>query len=186
MKKQSSYRKQAFTWFTTLGRVNEIQEIIQGYYNDLVAKYKSANETKDMASPFYEWELKKENIGVYISFGFEGLSIILVPQFDKDVDMDELYYDLGGSEYVATVENVGGKPSYAEFVKVIEYLISSIKDKVGKVDYSEVEEYCRGGKGYIVFTEDEEIYEPKKVEMKTMGLTTPDNFLEQMGHIAPQ
>ena len=186
MKKQNLYRKQAFTWFTTIGDVNEIQGIIKGYYDDLVAKYKSANKTSDMTSPFHEWELKKGNVEIYISFGFDGLSIILVPRFDKEVDMDELYYDLGGSEYLATVEDVGGKPSYTEFVKVIEYLISPIKDKVGRIDYSEVEEYCRGGKGYVIFTEDEERYKPKKAEMKAIGLTTPDNLLEQMGHFAPR
>lgn len=183
MRKRSLPRKQAFTWFTIMGSINEVQEIIQGYYADLAAKYKSANETGDLSSPFHGWEFKKENVGVYISFGFDGLSIVLIPRFDQDIDMDELYYDLGGGEYLATVEDVGGSPSYNEFVKVIESLISPIKDQVGRVDYSEVAEYCRGGQGHIVLTEDEARYKPIKAEMKAMGLATPDNLLEQMGYL---
>jgi len=186
MKRQNTHSKQAFTWFTIVGTLDETRELIQGFYNDLVAQYKYANETGDTSSPFYGWELRKENVEVYVTFGFDGLSIVLCPRFDRTGDFDALFYDLGGSDYLATVEDVGGSPSCTEFIKVIDYLLSLIKDQIGRVDYSEVEEYCGGGRGYIVLTGDEAPYKPLKAEMKAMGLATPDNLLEQMGYFGPR
>ena len=160
--------------------------MIRGFYNDLVAKYEYANETGDTASPFHSWELKKENVEVYITLDLEGLSIALCPKLEQNGDFDDLFYDLGGSYYLAVVEDVGGSPSYTEFTKVIDYLLSPIKEQVGRVDYSQVEEYCRGGRGYIVLTEDEAPYKPLRAEMKAMGLATPDGLLERMGYFGPR
>ncbi|MBI1880121.1 MAG: hypothetical protein HYR94_18190 [Chloroflexi bacterium] len=42
---------QPFTWFTIVGPLAETLELIQGFYNDLMAEYEEANETGDTASP---------------------------------------------------------------------------------------------------------------------------------------
>ncbi len=112
------------------------------------SKHKRANETVDTSSPFYGWELRKENVDAYVTLGFEGLTIFLYPKFEGYDHMDTLCHQLGESMYLATVEDVGGKPSYSEFVKVIEYLLSPIRDKVGRVHDSDVKAYCSGGSGW--------------------------------------
>jgi len=180
------HSRHAFTWFRIEGTLDEAREMISGFYDDLVAMYEEANETADTSSPFYGWELKKENVKVYVEFGFDGLSIVPCPKFDQNVAIDVLYYDLGGAYYLATVENVGGRPSYTEFVKVIDYLISPIRDKVGQVDYSEVKAYCKNGRGHVVVTTDAAPRKPLKVAMKAMGLATPDDVLERGGYVGPQ
>jgi hypothetical protein len=177
MKRNRSYSKPVYCRIILLGTVAEIQAIIQGYYAALVSKYQTAHAAGDTASPFYNWACEKENIAVYISLGIEGLSFVLMPQFEQDIDLDELYYDLGGSEYLAAVESIGGRPAYAEFIKVVEYLLRPIRPQVGRVDYSEVAAYCRGGKGYLVLTYDEAPFHPRRAEMKAMGLATPDELL---------
>jgi len=173
------------TWFTIVGTLDEVLEIIRGFYETLETKHKRANETENTTSPFYGRELKKENIDVYVTLGFEGLTIFLYPKFEGYDHMDTLCHQLGESMYLATVEDVGGKPSYSEFVKVIEHLLSPIREKVGRVNDVEVREYCSGGSRYIVVTEDEAPYEPLWEEMRAMGLKTPDDWLEQMGYIGP-
>ncbi|MCP4373232.1 MAG: hypothetical protein GY797_34775 [Deltaproteobacteria bacterium] len=179
---QNQYNKHPFTWFTVVGTLNETLEMVQGFYDDLVDEYKYDKETGETSSPFYDWDPKKENIGVYINFGFEGVSIILAPKNEQGDYFYEWDSGFGAESYVATVKDVGGKPSYIEFVKMIEYLLSPIRGKVSEVDYGEVEEYCKGGRGYIVLTEYETPYQPLKAEMKTIGLNTPENFLEQRGY----
>lgn len=173
------------TWFTIVGTLEEAWEEIAGFYETLETKHKRANETEDTTSPFYGWELRRENVEAYVTFDLEGLTIYLQPRFEQYDDMDTLSYELGASMYLATVEDVGGKPTYSEFIKVIEHLLSPIRDKVGRVNDVEVKAYCRGGSGYIVVTEDEAPYEPLWKEMKAMGLKTPDDWLEQMGYIGP-
>jgi len=145
------------------------------FYKTLEAKHKRANETGDTSSPFYGWELRRENVDVYVTLGFDG--------YDH---MDTLCHQLGESMYLATVEDVGGKPSYTEFVKVIEYLLSPIRDKVGRVHDSDVKTYCSGGRGYVVVTEEEARYDPLWEEMRGMGLRTPEDWLEQMGYVGPR
>jgi len=174
------------TWFTIVGTLDEALEEIRGFYENLEIKHKHANEREDASSPFYGWELKRENVDAYVPFDLEGMTIYLHPKFEQYDDMDTLSYELGASIYLATVEDVGGKPSYTEFIKVIEHLLSPIRDKVDRVNDVEVKEYCSGGRGYIVVTEDEAPYEPLWEEMRVMGLRTPDDWLEQMGYFGPQ
>ncbi len=112
--------------------------------------------------------------------------VVVYPKSDQDIDFEELYYDLGGSYFLATVEDVGGSPSYAEFTKVIDYLIVPIKDKVSRIDDSEVKAYCKGGRGYIVLTTDTAPYKPLTSEMEAMALATPDNLLERWGYFGPR
>ncbi len=88
------------------------------------------------------------------------------------------------------VDDVGGRPAYSEFIKVVDYLLNPIKDKVGQIDYWEVEEHCRGGREFVVVTCDAydspaARYKPLKAEMKAMGLLTPDDFLERQGYFGP-
>ena len=115
----------------------------------------------------------------------------LYPEFEPDDSFGDYGYEFGGSESVALVEDVGGRPAYTEFIKVIDYLLSPIKDKVGQVDYWEVEEHCRRGRGYVVVTcnatDDSPAarYKPLKAEMKAIGLLTPDDFLERQGYFGP-
>ncbi len=178
--------RQGLTWFTIVGTLDEALEDIRGFYKNLESKHKRANERGDTSSPFYDWELRRENVDAYVTFGFEGMTIYLHPRFEEYDDMDTLSYELGGDIYLATVEDVGGKPTYTEFVKVIEHLLSPIRDKVGQINDVEVKEYCSGGSGYIVVTEDEAPYEPLWEKMKAMGLKTPNDWLEQIGYIGPQ
>jgi hypothetical protein len=123
---------------------------------------------------------------VYVTLGFEGLTIFLYPKFERYDHMDTLCHQLGESMYLATVEDVGGKPSYTEFVKVIEHLLSPIRDKVGGVKDADVRAYCSGGSGHIVVTEDRAPYEPLWEEMRAMGLRTLEDWLERMGYFGPQ
>lgn len=178
--------RRGLTWFTIVGTLDEVLEIIRGFYETLETKHKRANETGDTASPFYGWELKKENVDVYVTLGFEGLTIFLYPKFEQYDHMDTLCHQLGESMYLATVEDVGGKPSYTEFVKVVDYLLSPLRDEVGRVHDSDVKAYCSGGRGYIVVTEEEARYEPLWEEMRAMGLRTPEDWLERMGYFGPQ
>ncbi len=190
-RKRGRYRKQAFAWFILFDSLDETLERIQGFYDDFVEAHQEANESDDTSSPFYGRELRKENIKVGVSLSFEGLAIYLYPEFEPDDSFGDYGYEFGGSESVAMIENVGGKPAYSEFIKVIDYLLSPIKDKVGQIDYWEVEEHCRGGRGLVVVTcaaaDDSPAarYKPLKAEMKAMGLLTSDDFLERQGHFRP-
>ena len=55
------------TWFTIVGTLDEVLEEIRGFYETLEAKHKRANETADTSSPFYGWELRRENVDMYVT-----------------------------------------------------------------------------------------------------------------------
>ncbi len=181
-----SHEKQAFTWFVLVNTLDETIHMIHGYYKKLLAMYKKANETDNTSSPLHGWDMKKEHITVYVTLEVNELSIALCPSVEQGIDTDHLYYELGGGSYLASLDDVVGRPSYAECMKVITYLLRPIQDKVGHIGVDDVEEYCRGGKGYIVLTEDTARYTPLKTSMREIGLVTPDNFLERMGYFGPR
>jgi hypothetical protein len=191
-RKRSHYGKQAFTWFILFDSLDETLKKVQGFYDAFVEAHEEANESDDTSSPFYGQELRAENIKVGISLSFEGLAVYLYPEFEPDDSFGDYGYEFGGSESVAIVEDVGGRPAYSEFIKVIDYLLSPIKDKVGQIDYWEVEEHCRGGRGFLVVTYGGDAYDspavrykPLKAEMKEIGLLTPDDFLKRQGYFGP-
>lgn len=180
------HEKHAFTWFVLVNTLDETTHMIHGYYQKLLAMHKTANESGNTSSPLHGWDLKKENLAVYVTLEVDDLSIALCPSADQDMDTDDLFYELGGSSYFASLNDVGGRPSYAECMKVIMYLLRPIHDKVGQIDVSDIEDYCRGGQGYIVLTEDVARYTPLTTTMREIGLATPENFLEQMGYFGPR
>ncbi|MCP4402785.1 MAG: hypothetical protein GY801_36470 [bacterium] len=114
------------------------------------------------------------------------MSIALCPSADQDLETDDLFYELGGNSYLASLNDVGGRPSYAECMKVIMSLLRPLHDKVGQIDVSDIEDSCRGGQGYIVLTEDVARYTPLTAKMCEIGLATPENFLEWMGYFGPR
>ncbi len=181
-----SQKRQAFTWFVLVNTLDETTTMVHGYYQKLLAMHKNANETRNALSPLHGWDMKKEHITVYVTLGFDGLSIALCPSVEQGIDTDQLYYDLGGGSYLASLDDVGGRPSYTECMKVITYLLHPIHDKVGHIDVTDIEDYCRGGTGYIVLTEDTARYTPLKTSVREIGLVTPDNFLERMGYFGPR
>ncbi len=173
-------------WFTLIDPLDGTLKKVQGFYDTFLDASKEANESGDTSAPFYGRELRKDNIKVGITFGLWGLSIYLYPEFEPGDSFGDYGYECGGGEFVASVDEVGGRPAYSEFIKVIDYLLSPIKDKVGQIDYGEVEEYCEGGRGFVVVTRvvdhPADRYKPLKAEMKTLGLVTPDDFLERQGY----
>jgi hypothetical protein len=175
---------QPFTWFTLVEPVAEIHKEVQRFYEELVAAPQKASEWGETRSPFYGRVVKQENIQMGFEFGFDGFSIYLWPRFDR-IDYDDERYNFGGGQFVATVEDVGGRPACAELRKVIDYLISPIRANVGEVDYGEIEAYCRGGRGYVVVAADTLPRTPLPALMKRMGLITPDNFLAGQRYFEP-
>jgi len=175
--------RQPFTWFNIEGTVAETLSLVREFYDSLVDLYEEANETGETESPFYGWELKKEAVGAFVEFGLEGVGLFLYPRKVKRAyDIDDIAYQCGGQYYLATLEEVGGPPSYPEFMKLIKYLLSPLKDKVGWIDHSEVKDYCRGGTGYIVLTETVHRRQPLTNLMKEIGLVTPEHFLREQGY----
>ena len=67
-------------------------------------------------------------------------------------------------------------------MKVIKYLLSPLKDKVGWIDHSEVKDYCRRGLGYIVLTETDHRRQPLTQLMREIGLATPEHFWRSRGY----
>ena len=178
--------RHAFTWFKLVDPLQDTVNIIHGFYEKLLSMHTEVNEEGDTSSPLYQWEITKEQITVYVTYEGDGLSVGLCPTFDHTVDTDDVYYELGGSVYLAVLDDVGGRPSYVECMKVITYLLSAIHDKVGRVETSDIEDCCRGGKGYVVLTEEAAPYTPLTANMHEIGLTTPDDLLERMGYFGPQ
>jgi hypothetical protein len=176
--------QQPFTWFTLVEPVAKIQQELEQFYEKLVAAPKEAKEWGETGSPFYGRVVKRENIQVGFDFGFDGFSIFLWPRFDQ-IDYDDERYNFGGGQFVATVEDVGGPPACAELKKVINYLIRPVQAKVNEIDWGEVEAYCRGGRGFVVVAADTLPCIPLKAVMKRMGLSTPADFLERQGYVAP-
>lgn len=175
-----------FTWFNMVDTVAEAQSLLQEFYDRLVALQQEDNETGGSESLLYGWELKKETVGAFVTLDVEGLSIYLYPKLEGNYyDIDSIVYECGGQYILATLEDVRGRPSYVEFMKVIKYLLSPLKDKIGWINHTEVKDYCRGGRGYIVLTEDVNPRRPLTKLMKEMGLITPENFLAEQGYFGP-
>jgi hypothetical protein len=120
--------------------LSETLKTIQGFYDDLVAAPRMAAKFGDTDSPFYGREVTPKNIWMGFEFGLEGFSIYLWPRFDQ-IDYYDESYEFGGGQFVAIVEDVGGPPAYAEMKKVVDYLSSPIRDKVGNIDYEPVKQF---------------------------------------------
>ena len=181
-----AHTRHAFTWFRLIEPPEKTVKRIHGFYEKLVNLHREVNEEGNTSSPLYQWNMTKEQITAYVTYEGEGLTVALCPTFDRYVNTDDLYYELGGSSYCAVLDDVGGSPSYSECMKVVTYLLSAIHEKVGTVETSDLQEYCRGGNGYIVLTEDTAPYTPLTSTMHEIGLMTPDDLLERMGYFGPQ
>ena len=64
--RQKERSRRELTWFTIVGTLDEALEDIRGFYETLEAKHKWANETGDTSSPFYGWDLRRENVELSI------------------------------------------------------------------------------------------------------------------------
>jgi hypothetical protein len=53
---------------------------------------------------------------------------------------DDIIYECGGQYYLATLEDVGGRPAYVEMMKVIKFLLSPLQDKIGWINHTEVKD----------------------------------------------
>lgn len=181
-----SHNQQPFTWFVLVNTLDETIRMIHGYYQKLLSMHTKANESGNTSSPLHGWDMKQEYITVYVTLEVDELSIALCPSSDQGIDTDHLYYELGGGSYLASLNDIGGRPSYAECMKVITYLLRPIQEKVGHIDVTDIENYCRGGKGYIVLTQEDARFMPLTTNMHEIGLATPDDFLERMGYFGPR
>ena len=169
--------RHAFTRFTMISTVADVQSRLLEFYDRLVLLHQEANEMEDADSPLSGWTLKKETVGAFVTFDLEGMSIFLYPKLPQNIDLDDIIYECGGQYYLATLEDVGGRPAYVEMMKVITFLLSPLQDKIGWINHTEVKDYCRSGRGYIILTEDIHPHRPLRHLMKEIGLITPENFL---------
>lgn len=167
----------AFTEICMTGSFIKNQTLIKGWYDDIVERHQQDNEWEIVESPFYGWELNPEILGAFVTVDIlEGLSIHLYPKVKKaERHLDRLVYEYGGQYILATLHDVGGRPDYDEFMKVIKYLLNPLKGKIGWINQAEVKAYCGKGRGYIMVSEDRNPRKPLLGLMQEIGLAVPDN-----------